>query len=50
MTRDGIRNSCGSVAGAVEDYPIWDDVVVFMVSGRMFALMSPEGDAGCVKP
>jgi predicted DNA-binding protein (MmcQ/YjbR family) len=48
MTRDGLLNYCGSLAGATEDYPFGDGVAVFKVGGRMFALVSLEGDPGSV--
>lgn len=32
------------LAGAVEDYPFGGDVAVFKIAGRMFALVSLEGD------
>jgi predicted DNA-binding protein (MmcQ/YjbR family) len=48
MNRDGILNFCGSLPGAVEDYPFGDGVAVFKVGGRMFALVSLEGDPGNV--
>jgi predicted DNA-binding protein (MmcQ/YjbR family) len=31
---------CGGRPGAVEDYPFGDDVTVFKVAGKMFALVS----------
>ena len=34
--------------GAVEDYPFGNGVAVFKVGGRMFALVSLEGDPGSV--
>jgi predicted DNA-binding protein (MmcQ/YjbR family) len=34
--------------GAVEDYPFGDGVAVFKVGGRMFALVSLDGDPGSV--
>jgi predicted DNA-binding protein (MmcQ/YjbR family) len=48
MTRDGVLEWCGRLAGAVEDYPFGDGVAVFKVGGRMFALVSLEGDQGSV--
>jgi predicted DNA-binding protein (MmcQ/YjbR family) len=39
MTRDDILDLCASLPGAVEDYPFGDDVAVFKVGGRMFALV-----------
>ena len=43
MTRDQILELCASFAGAIEDYPFGDDVAVFKVGGRMFALV-PLGE------
>lgn len=45
MTTDGSRRdqvlaACGAKAGSVEDYPFGDEVAVFKVAGRMFALVS----------
>jgi predicted DNA-binding protein (MmcQ/YjbR family) len=48
ITREGLLKFCGSLAAAVEDYPFGDDVAVFKVGGRMFALVPLEGDPGSV--
>ena len=32
--------ACSAKPGAVEDYPFGDDVAVFKVAGKMFALVS----------
>jgi predicted DNA-binding protein (MmcQ/YjbR family) len=48
VTRDDVLDFCGSRPGAVEDYPFGDGVAVFKVAGRMFALVSLEGDPGSV--
>jgi predicted DNA-binding protein (MmcQ/YjbR family) len=48
VTRDDVLDFCGSLTGAVEDYPFGDGVAVFKVAGRMFALVSLEGDRGSV--
>jgi predicted DNA-binding protein (MmcQ/YjbR family) len=48
VTRDDVLDFCGSLPGAVEDYPFGDGVAVFKVAGRMFALVSLEGDPGSV--
>ena len=48
MTRDDVLELCGSFPGAVEDYPFGDGVAVFKVGGRMFALVSLDGDPGSV--
>ncbi|WP_268811686.1 MmcQ/YjbR family DNA-binding protein [Mycobacterium kyorinense] len=39
---------CGSLPAAVEGYPFGDGVAVFKVGGRMFALVSLDGDPGTV--
>jgi predicted DNA-binding protein (MmcQ/YjbR family) len=46
--RDDVLDLCGGLPGAVEDYPFGDGVAVFKVAGRMFALVSLEGDPGSV--
>jgi predicted DNA-binding protein (MmcQ/YjbR family) len=38
--RDRVIAECGAKPGAVEDYPFGDDVAVFKVAGKMFALVS----------
>jgi predicted DNA-binding protein (MmcQ/YjbR family) len=46
--RDRVIQECSAKPGAVEDYPFGDDVAVFKVGGKMFALVSldaPPGDA-----
>ena len=40
--RDMVMAACGAKPGAVEDYPFGDEVAVFKVAGRMFALV-PQG-------
>ena len=39
---------CSTLPGAVEDYPFGDDVAVFKVAGKMFALVSLAGEPGTV--
>jgi predicted DNA-binding protein (MmcQ/YjbR family) len=39
MNRDEVIEHCLSLPGAIEDYPFGDDVAVFKVGGRMFALV-----------
>jgi predicted DNA-binding protein (MmcQ/YjbR family) len=39
---------CTGLPGAVEDYPFGDEVAVFKVGGKMFALVMLAGDAGAV--
>jgi predicted DNA-binding protein (MmcQ/YjbR family) len=41
--RDAVIAACGVKPGAVEDYPFGDEVAVFKVAGRMFALV-PLGE------
>jgi len=48
VTRDDVLDLCGSFPGSKEDYPFGDGVAVFKVGGRMFALVSLEGDPGSV--
>jgi predicted DNA-binding protein (MmcQ/YjbR family) len=48
MTRDEVLGTCGGLLGAVEDYPFGDGVVVYKVGGRMFALVSLDGESGSV--
>jgi predicted DNA-binding protein (MmcQ/YjbR family) len=44
MNRDEVIVACLAYPGAVEDYPFGDEVAVFRVSGRMFALVSLVGE------
>ena len=39
---------CTGLPGAVEDYPFGDEVAVFKVGGKMFALVMLAGDPGSV--
>jgi predicted DNA-binding protein (MmcQ/YjbR family) len=48
MTRDQVLERCGAFSGAVEDYPFGDEVAVYKVGGRMFALVSLDGEPGSV--
>jgi len=48
MRRDEVLKACGTYPGAVEDYPFGDEVAVFRVGGRMFALVSLVGEPGSV--
>ena len=48
VTRDQVLELCSSLRGAVEDYPFGDEVAVFKVSGKMFALVMLDGDPGSV--
>lgn len=46
MTRDEVLDLCGSLPGAVEDYPFGDDVSVFKIGGRIFALVPLLNEPG----
>ena len=48
MTRDQVLDLCSSLPGAVEDYPFGDDVAVFKVGDKMFALVALAGELGSV--
>lgn len=48
MTRDEVLALCADQHGAVEDYPFGDDIAVFKVEGKVFALVSLSGDPGTV--
>ncbi len=39
---------CGSLTGAVEEYPFGDGVAVFKVGGKMFALVPVDDSASSV--
>jgi predicted DNA-binding protein (MmcQ/YjbR family) len=41
--RDWVIAACSAKHGAVEDYPFGDEVAVFKVAGKMFALV-PLGE------
>ena len=46
--RDRVIAACDAKPGSVEDYPFGDEVAVFKVAGRIFALVSlgsPPGSA-----
>ncbi|MFY9928898.1 MAG: MmcQ/YjbR family DNA-binding protein [Streptosporangiaceae bacterium] len=46
--RDSVLAACGGKPGAVEDYPFGDEVAVFKVAGRMFAMVPLGGVPGSV--
>jgi predicted DNA-binding protein (MmcQ/YjbR family) len=48
VTRDEALEVCESLPGAVEDYPFGDDVAVFKVGGKMFALVMLTGEPGSI--
>jgi predicted DNA-binding protein (MmcQ/YjbR family) len=43
-----VLERCSGFPGAVEDHPFGDDVAVFKVGGKMFALVMLEGAPGSV--
>jgi predicted DNA-binding protein (MmcQ/YjbR family) len=45
MDRNELRLYCLSRCAAVEDFPFGDDVAVFKVAGRVFALLPVAGPA-----
>lgn len=50
MDRDAVFDLCLRLPSAVEDYPFGDEVAVFKVGGRMFALVSLDGTPGSMTP
>jgi predicted DNA-binding protein (MmcQ/YjbR family) len=46
MTRDDVLAFCAGMPGAVEEYPFGDEVAVFKVGGKMFALVMLDGEPG----
>jgi predicted DNA-binding protein (MmcQ/YjbR family) len=48
MDRDRMLRYLNERPGAVEDYPFGDDVAVFKVGGRVFALCALSGRPGSV--
>lgn len=46
--RDQVIAACSAKPGSVEDYPFGDEVAVFKVAGRMFALVSLGSPPGSV--
>jgi predicted DNA-binding protein (MmcQ/YjbR family) len=48
MDREGMLAYLGGRPGSVEDYPFGDDVAVFKVGGRVFALCGLGGQPGSV--
>jgi predicted DNA-binding protein (MmcQ/YjbR family) len=48
MTRDDVLELCSGFPEAVEDQPFGDDVAVFKVGGKMFALVLLGGAPGSV--
>ena len=43
MTPDELRRSCLARPGAIEDFPFGEQVSVFKVAGKMFALSDLDG-------
>ena len=48
MTRDDVLEACADLPGSVEDAPFGDEVAVFKVGGKMFALVMLAGEPGSV--
>lgn len=48
MNRDEVLDLCSRFPSAVEDAPFGDDVAVFKVGGKMFALVMLSGEPGKV--
>ncbi len=48
VTRDEVLDLCSSLPGAAEDYPFGDEVAVFKVGGKIFALILLSGEPGSV--
>ena len=48
VTRDEVIDLCLDMPGAIEDYPFGDEVAVFKVEGKMFALVPLSGGQGSV--
>jgi predicted DNA-binding protein (MmcQ/YjbR family) len=43
VTREQLRRLCLGLAGATEDFPFGDDVAVFRIGGKLFALLPVSG-------
>ena len=48
MNREAVIACCAAKPAAVDTYPFGDGVLVFKVGGRMFALVSLDGERGSV--
>jgi predicted DNA-binding protein (MmcQ/YjbR family) len=48
MTRDDVLAACLALPAAEETYPFGDEVAVFKVGGKMFALVPLSGEADSV--
>jgi predicted DNA-binding protein (MmcQ/YjbR family) len=46
--RDRVIAACGAKPGSVEGYPFGDEVAVFKVAGKMFALVTLDSGPGSV--
>ena len=44
MNADELKAACLALPGAVEDFPFGDEVSVFKVAGKMFALSELDGE------
>ena len=43
MTREDLRNLCLAQPAATEDFPFGEDVAVFRIGGKLFALLPVSG-------
>jgi predicted DNA-binding protein (MmcQ/YjbR family) len=48
MDRDSVRAWCASRPGATEEFPFGDDVAVFKVGGKIFAILTVDSRSGSV--
>jgi predicted DNA-binding protein (MmcQ/YjbR family) len=48
MNRDDVVAACAEFPEAIEDYPFGDDVAVYKIGGKMFALVALTGEPGSV--
>jgi predicted DNA-binding protein (MmcQ/YjbR family) len=48
MSRDQVMAACAAKPGSVEDYPFGDEVAVFKVAGRVFALVPLGAPPGSI--
>ena len=47
LTAERLRERCLGLPGASEEFPFGDEVSVFKVGGKMFALCQPGRRAAC---
>lgn len=48
MDRKQVFDSCANCPSAIEDYPFGDEVAVFKVAGKVFAIVGLSGEPGSV--